>query len=155
MLVIFFILSSLAQDCAKDITALRALLKDESMPLVWVETTADDGKPLVVTISELGRKLHLDFNKTKEGLWASGGADICAVDGKVIAHITKDHIRLGKAAHWVVKMSMSGGAKFTLKYSAPDKLHISTFGWKGDFVPQKKEAPPVLENTAGLQETKT
>lgn len=160
MHILFFILSSLAQavapDCAKDIAGVRDLLKDANMPLVWVETTADDGKPLVVTISELGRKLHLEFDKTKEGLWASGGADVCMVEGNVVAHITKDHIKLGKAAHWVVKMSMSGGAKFTLKYSAPDKLHISTFGWKGDFTPQKKEAPPVLENTTGLPEqTKT
>ncbi len=130
-----------APECAKDLAGLKTLLNDPQFPLVWIETSADDGKPLVVTLSERDAKVHLEFDKTKEGLWASGGADICKIDGKVVAHITKDHIKLGKAAHWVVKMSMSGGAKFTLAYLAPNSLHISTFGWKGDFVPQKKEPP--------------
>lgn len=140
MLKVFFIFitisTSLASNCANDLNSFRKIMGNESFPLLWRETTADDGKPLIVKISEEKGKLFLQFVKTKEGPWAEGTADICK-DKEIVASISKDQIRLGKAAHWVLKMSMKGGAKFTLKMLSNGVLKISTFGWSGEFVPEK------------------
>lgn len=139
MTLIFLLLLPLqvfSSTCATDIKSFRALLADEDYPLLWEETTADDGKPLIVKISELGGKLHLEFDKTKEGPWAQGTADICK-DEDIVASISKEQIKLGKAAHWAIKMSMKGGAKFKLQKLKPLVLKISTFGWSGEFIPRK------------------
>ncbi len=137
-ILIFFLSTSLwAKTCASDMKSFRNLLQDDSYPLHWEETTADDGKPLVVKITEEKGKLFLEFVKTKEGLWASGTADICEDEGEIIAAISKDQIKLGKAAHWAIKMSMSNGAKFKLIKLKPLILKISTFGWSGEFIPKK------------------
>lgn len=143
--ILFFLLilssAALAKDCATDITSFRKLFSDANYPLVWEETTADDGKPLIVTISEKDGKLFLEFDKTREGLWASGTADICKEE-EIVADISKEKIKLGKAAHWVLKMSMKDGAKFTLTKLKPLVLKISTFGWKGEFVPKAPAQSP-------------
>lgn len=136
-LILFLFISNLhAATCASDLSTFRKIMGNESFPLLWRETTADDGKPLIVKISEEKGKLFLQFVKTKEGPWAEGTADICK-DKDIVASISKEQIRLGKAAHWVLKMSMKGGAKFTLKMIKDDVLKISTFGWSGEFVPEK------------------
>lgn len=135
--VILFLISFQlnAKTCATDLKSFRALFGDENFPLLWNETTADDGKPLIVKISEENNKLFLQFVKTNEGLWAEGTADVCR-DEDIVASISKDQIKLGKAAHWAIKMSMSGGAKFKLKLLRKDCLKISTVGWSGEFVPE-------------------
>ncbi len=140
MNVILFVLlatSLWAKTCAHDIKTFQKLFGDEAYPLHWEETTADDGKPLIVKITETKGTLFLEFMKTKEGLWASGSADICGDNDEISAAISKEQIKLGKAAHWAIKMSMKNGAKFTLTKLKPLVLKISTFGWSGEFVPGK------------------
>ena len=133
--ILFFLSLPLnAATCASDLKSFRTLFGDENFPLTWNETTADDGKPLVVKITEEKNKLFLQFVKTKEGLWAEGTADICK-DEEIVASISKDQIKLGKAAHWVIRMSMKGGAKFKLQLLKKDVLKISTIGWIGEFSP--------------------
>lgn len=136
LLLLVFSLSVFGKECVTDIRSFRKLFNDDSYPLVWEETTADDGKPLVVKISELNAKIFLEFDKTREGLWASGTADICR-DDEIVASISKEQIKLGKAAHWVIRMSMKNGAKFKLRKLKPHVLKISTFGWSGEFIPKK------------------
>lgn len=126
----------LAFECASDLSSFRKIMGDESFPLLWRETTADDGKPLIVKISEEKGKLFLQFVKTKEGPWAEGTSDICR-DQEIVASISKDQIRLGKAAPWILRMSMKSGAKFKLRKIKKYLLEISTFGWSGEFVPEK------------------
>ncbi len=132
-----------AADCAKDLHSLGKLFGEENFPAVWRETTANDGKPLVVTLSERKGQLHLEFNKTKEGLWAAGTAGLCKGKDGVEAKITKKQIKLGKAAPWILRMSMKGGATFKLSKKDAATLHIGTFGWSGDFVPEEKKNPAV------------
>jgi len=136
MILPFLLFISLvhASTCATDISSFRKIMGNDSFPLLWRETTADDGKPLIVKISEEKGKLFLQFVKSKEGLWAEGTADICKNE-EIIASISKEQIRLGKAAHWILKMSMKGGAKFKLNMITDNVLKISTFGWSGEFVP--------------------
>lgn len=139
--LLFLLSPALARDCASDLPGLAKLFKRESFPATWRETTANDGKPLVVKISERDGRLHLEFDKTKEGLWAKGTADVCAGKKSVEAAISKKQIKLGDAAPWILRMSMKGGATFTLEQPEPGKLHIGTFGWSGDFVPEENQTP--------------
>ncbi|MES2528936.1 MAG: hypothetical protein V4598_17755 [Bdellovibrionota bacterium] len=138
ILLFIFSTSLWAKTCAGDLKSFRELFDNETYPLTWEETTADDGKPLVVKITEEKGKLFLEFVKTKEGLWASGTADICKDEGEIVATISKEQIKLGKAAHWAIKMSMKNGASFKLIKLKPLILKISTFGWSGEFIPKKE-----------------
>ncbi len=137
MMFFLLLMTSLtfAKDCADNFTALKTVLNEPDFQSHWIETTANDGKPLKMDISDREGKLYLEFDKTKEGLWASGSTDVCKVDDKFEAQITKEKINLGKAAPWIMRMSMKSGATFKLQKLKPGVLKISTFGWSGEFVP--------------------
>lgn len=42
---------------------------------------------------------------------------------------------LGPKAPGLVRMAMHGGANFKVKVNSANSIHVSTSGWKGDFVP--------------------
>jgi hypothetical protein len=101
----------------------------------WVETTADDGKPLVITVKEQNSKLYFTFDKTKEGIWAEGPAQICHEDDEMVLKVSGKDIKLGTEAPWPLRISMSGGTKLRLKFKDTENLHVSATGWSGDFRP--------------------
>lgn len=111
-----------------------ALTGDPSFPLRWEETSMTDGKPLVVSITEKDGALFLAFNKTQEGLWAEGAAVICRAGAGLEARIGR--VRMGPAAHWLLRQSMGHGTTFVLSRQMAGPLHIATPGWKGDFLPR-------------------
>lgn len=128
--------SAFAEECATNFTSLKSIFSDEGFASQWIETTANDGKPLIMNLTEKEDKLFLSFVKTKEGLWASGTANICKEDKIIKAIITEKQINLGQAAPWIMRMSMKSGATFELTMIRPKVLKISTFGWSGEFIPQ-------------------
>jgi hypothetical protein len=139
----FFMALAFAATCAETKTDLRTLMTNRSgagyaqvLDSQWVETTADDGKPLKIQITEQSGKLYFTFDKTQDGIWAEGPAQICDEDGKLVLSVTGKNIKLGKAAPWPVRWSMGGGTNLRLNFSTADKLHVSATGWSGDFVPQ-------------------
>jgi len=105
----------------------------------WIETTADDGKPLFIDLGNREKNLFLTFFKSNEGVWAEGNAEICPDQNLWVAKITKNDITVGKSAPWPVKLGFSGGAKFKLTLIDTNKLKIATFGWSGEFIPASKE----------------
>jgi hypothetical protein len=119
--------------CAATLHELRALAGDPAFPLTWHETSMDDGKPLVVSIFEKGGKIHLEFVKTGEGLWAESAGVICATDAHLETHFDADQIRLGPAAGWVARAAFGNGGKFALVRLGSDGLRITTSGWSGMF----------------------
>jgi hypothetical protein len=88
-----------------------------------------------MTVDEQNGSLFLRFEKTNVGLWASGTADICSGNGGVTASISRDQIQLGNAAPFILRLSLSGGANFSLRLMDDDSLQISTTGWHSVFVP--------------------
>jgi hypothetical protein len=66
-----------ARTCAKNIHEVNQLWGDSVFPLRWRETSMSDGKPLVLSIEEKKGKLHIQFVKEKEGLWAESTGQIC------------------------------------------------------------------------------
>lgn len=123
--------------CAATIADLRALAADASFPLRWEETSMTDGKPLVVSIMEKDGSILLEFVKTGEGLWAQGTAAICQSNADLEARMKPGRVRLGPAAHWILRHSIGQGGTFVLSRLATGQLSIATPGWQGVFSPRQ------------------
>lgn len=95
-----------------------------------------DGKPLVVSILEKDGLLFLQFVKTREGLWAEGAAVICRGSAGLEARI--GNIRMGPAAHWILRRSVGQGRTFTMSRQGAGPMQIGTLGWKGFFLPRQE-----------------
>lgn len=134
-------ISAVAQDktnCATTISELKSMLSDQAFPLDWEETSMNDGKPLVVSISESHGNLFLNFIKTKEGLWAESNGIICKTDTEIETRFNREQIRLGPAANWIIRYALRKGGKFTLTMLEAKQLRIATTGWSGVFSPRLK-----------------
>jgi hypothetical protein len=130
-------LGSQAQEtrpCAATIEELKLMLGDQTFPLRWEETSMSDGKPLTVAILEKNNSLYLQFIKDKEGLWAESRGVICQAGSELGIEFTREQIRFGPAANWVLRIAMGNGGKFVLSRVDAGKLQISTNGWQGVFV---------------------
>ena len=93
----------------------------------------DDGKPLVVSISERDGFLLLQFVKTNEGLWMESTGLICKRGDSLIAAFNGAQIRLGSAASWLIRQVLGSGGNFKITKLGPDRLSIATSGWRGTF----------------------
>lgn len=135
-----------AETCVTTLDAFKKLIKHDDFPVAWIETTADDGKPLVMRISSESDKLHLEFDKTKEGIWAKGFATVCQEKNSFSAKISKDDVKWGPEAPFVMKMR--GSANFDLSFPKDTEMKVAIFGWSGTFMPerQKNEAAKPLQN---------
>lgn len=127
--------SAAATPCAATIDELKAMADDASFPLRWQETSMSDGKPLVVSIAEREETLYLEFTKAREGLWAEGEARVCGSGGRFEARLRRSALRLGPAAHWILRQSLGHGATFVLSRLPSGQLRIATPGWSGLFEP--------------------
>lgn len=127
--------------CAATLSELRLLLEAPDFPLVWEETSMDDGKPLRVSILEKEDSLWLEFIKTHEGLWAQSAGVICRSGSDFETSFGAKQIRLGPAANWVLRLALANGGKFTLTKLGPDRLRIAGGGWSGTFRPIVKSTP--------------
>lgn len=122
-----------SQPCAATITELKNLLNDQTFPLKWVETTMDDGKPLMVSILDKNGALSVEFIKTQQGLWAQSVGVVCKTDVDLEIRFTEEQIHFGPAAGWFLRSALGNGGKFTLTQLGPKKLRIATTGWSGIF----------------------
>lgn len=134
-------LSSQAQapeKCVSTLADLKQMLDDPSFSLHWEETTMDDGKPLMVSISEKNGALSVAFVKQTKGLWADISGEICQTGKDMEIRFTGEQIHFGPAASWVLRYVLSGGGKFTLTRIDAKTLRVATTGWSGDFSQTRK-----------------
>ena len=96
-----------------------------------------DGKPLIVSITEKDGSIFLEFVKAREGLWAEGAAVICKSNTDLEARMKKGRIRVGPAAHWILRHSIGQDGTFVLSRLATGQLRIATPGWHGSFSPRQ------------------
>lgn len=122
------------EHCASTLLELKKLLNDQAFSLKWEETTMDDGKPLIVSISEKDGVLSVAFVKKTKGLWADISGVICKTDKDLEIRFTEDQIRFGPAASWILRYALGHGGKFTLTRIGTKQLRVATMGWSGDFV---------------------
>jgi hypothetical protein len=131
-----FLLNARAQDasqCANSISELKILLDDQSLPLKWIETSMDDGKPLQVSILEKNGILNVEFIKTNAGPWAESAGAICKNGSEIELRFTKNQIRFGSAANWVLRYALRNGGKFSITKVGSNQLRLATTGWSGTF----------------------
>jgi hypothetical protein len=129
--------SAATPGCAATVQELARMTGESAFPLKWTETTMGDGKPLVVSISERQGMLALEFTKTREGLWAESTGVICPSGGDLEIVFSREQIRLGPAANWLMRQTLGHGGTFRISRPAADRLRIATVGWNGHFVPMK------------------
>ncbi|MDR3368369.1 MAG: hypothetical protein P4L88_04350 [Rhodoferax sp.] len=98
----------------------------------------DDGKPLMVSISEKNGALSVAFVKRTKGLWADISGEICQADKDMEIRFTAEQIHFGPAASWVLRYVLGNGGKFTLTRIGAKQLRVATTGWSGIFVPVEK-----------------
>ena len=141
LLALWLPLSGQAQTpekCVAKMTALKTLLHDPSFSMIWEETTMDDGKPLVVSITDKNGALSVAFNKTSKGLWAEIEGEICRTDKGLEIRFTGEQIHFGPAASWVLRYALGNGGKFTLTKISDKQMQVSTTGWSGTFAAVEK-----------------
>jgi hypothetical protein len=122
-----------APTCARTIDELKSLLADQDLPLMWRETTMDDGKPLVLSIREHNGLLFLQFVKTDEGLWAEGVSVVCRNGTEIELRFVAEKMRMGPAANWAVQYTFTNGGQFTLTRLGAEELQVAMTGWSGKF----------------------
>jgi hypothetical protein len=127
-----------APGCANTLGQLKVAVGDPAFPLQWEETTMQDGKPLLVSILERDGTLLLEFIKTNEGLWVETSGVVCKTDGGLEARFDGGQVRLGPAAHWVLRLAIGNGGTFKLTRIGANQLEIVTRGWRGIFSPSLK-----------------
>jgi hypothetical protein len=127
--------AQVSEKCVSTMVELKALLNDQAFSLQWEETTMDDGKPLMVSISDKNGVLSVEFIKTTKGLWANISGEICKTDKDIEIRFTAEQIRFGPAASWILRYALSNGGKFTLTRIGDKQLRVATTGWSGIFAP--------------------
>lgn len=60
-------------NCVDDQAGLKELT-DADFSHTWNETTANDGKPMLLKMSSRNEKLYFIFEKSHDGIWAEGAA---------------------------------------------------------------------------------
>jgi hypothetical protein len=127
-----------SSQCAATLSELKAMMGGQAFPLKWEETSMDDGKPLLVNITENQGVLNMAFTKAGEGLWAEGDGVICKTATGLETRFSGDQIHVGPAANWMLRYALKKGGKFTLTQLGADQLRIATSGWSGTFCPRIK-----------------
>lgn len=137
----FSITGIAAENCVSDLVAAQKMLGEHHTATTWIETTANDCKPLFIQLSTKGNTLDLVFYKNREGFWAQGPMRICPEEEKpkLSAKISQQEITVGEAAPTLVRWGLSGGADFTLTPTANGELDITTYGWAGTFAPSTEQ----------------
>ncbi len=131
----------MANECVSDRAGLLALVGNPNFSSEWIETTQDDGKPLLIKMVNQKDKLYFIFDKSKEGIWAEGLIKVCKEKEKLIVKISKEDIKIGSVTPWLIRISMRGGAEFKLDLKEKEKMRVSITGWSGDFIPSRTGAP--------------
>ncbi|MBY0452617.1 MAG: hypothetical protein K2P92_06245 [Bdellovibrionaceae bacterium] len=118
------------EGCASDTEELTALIGHE-FHTNWNETSADDGKPMMLRITEQADKLHIVFEKTRDGVWGSGDIEVCKKGSKY--EIVSTAMRAGRGAPMLVRGMMNGNQKFNLQINSNSSIRVWRSGWAGNF----------------------
>jgi len=133
---------SQAHACAATFGEAARLLGDPALPQRWVETTMDDGKPLVALLSDRDGSLFLEFTKTRQGLWARGRASVCRAGEGIVAVMDSEAVDVGSTVNWLLRQAFARGAQLRLVRLPNGDLRISGPGWSGQFTAQPRAEDP-------------
>ena len=117
-------------ECASDMHELNTMIGHE-FHTHWRETSANDGKPMLLRITEQGDKLNMVFEKTHDGIWGSGVIEVCKKGSKY--EIVATGMQPGSAATNLIRGMMNGSQKFNLQINSASSIRVWRFGWSGNF----------------------
>lgn len=126
---IVFLLLSLpthAQECAKNIAELKALVGNNGLPLNWKENS--DKNPLVLNLKNGNGSLIVKLSSPK-GDWATINGLICKKGDNYVAKV-KDRIVWGPGAPGMVKAANIKELKLKLVYQSLLKVSVSFFSFE-------------------------
>ncbi len=127
LLVCLFVLggSTVVQaSCLNSVTELKA----EGIKAHWLETTADDGKPLKIDISDGANGLVYSASKAGKP-WLIGQASFCRSGDTTV--VTLNNTQVTENVPLVTRMALPS------KLSAPivnDEINLAGGAWRGTFV---------------------
>lgn len=106
------------ENCAESLNELATLVGNSQLNTKWQETTANDGKPLIITLSDLNDHLHLTIVKGGKPFGpGAGDAIVCERDHR--GNLT----------------ATMKGQKVGMNFLASNRLKVSVSLWSGQFQP--------------------
>jgi hypothetical protein len=130
LLICLFVLSGstvVQAECLKTVSDVKA----NSVKARWQETTANDGKPLVISISDGANGLV--YSASKAGVpWLSGNVSVCRRSGS----ITEITLKNTKATSNVPMLARLALPSTQIAQIVNDQIKLGGGGWGGTFVGQ-------------------
>ena len=117
--------STLAQaKCLGNVSELKA----HNVKARWHETTANDGKPLTISITDGAHGLH--YSAKKAGvLWLTGNVSVCLSGGA-----TEITLKNTKATSNVPRLARLALPSTQSAQIANDQIKLGGAGWGGTFI---------------------
>ena len=113
-------------DCFKSVSELKA----DHVRTSWRETTANDGKPMIISITDGGNGLV--YLGAKAGVpWLSGNVSVCRVGGAT--NITLKNTRATNQVPLLARMGLPSTQSAQI---AGNQIRLAGGGWRGTFVGQ-------------------
>ena len=130
LLICFFVFggSTLAQaECLKTVSDIKA----NSVKARWQETTANDGKPLMISISD--GATGLVYSASKAGVpWLTGNVSVCRRSGSV-TEITLKNTKATSNVPMLAKLALPSTQS---AHIVDDQIKLGGGGWGGIFIGQ-------------------
>lgn len=121
-----FSLASHAEECASNITELKALVGNNGLSLDWKENIKSD--PLILKLQNGGGSLRLKLSNSK-GAWADVTGVVCKKDQtSFVARVS--NIVWGPAAPGVVKGTNIKSINLKLPYQSLLKVKVMLFSFE-------------------------
>jgi hypothetical protein len=133
-LILFqFSLYAVAQDCARNMNELKALVGNSSLPSIWKENTNNKSRQLTLRLSNAGGTLSLDLS-VPGGNWARVTGEICATGNRDSFVARVSSMNWGPEAPGLVKLA---GKPRTIGLTLPYQslLKVRAKGMSFDFSP--------------------
>ena len=119
--------STLAQaKCLRTVSEIKA----HNVKARWHETTANDGKPLTITITNGPHGLH--YSAKKAGvLWLTGNVSVCLSGGAT--EITLSNTRATSNVPMLARLALPSTQSAQI---VNDRIKLGGGGWGGTFIGQ-------------------
>jgi hypothetical protein len=113
-------------DCFKSVSELKA----DDVRTSWRETTANDGKPIIISIADGGNGLV--YSGAKAGTpWLSGNVAVCRVGGA-----TSITLKNTRATSYVPMLARMGLPSTQSAQIVGNQIRLAGGGWSRTFVGQ-------------------
>ena len=117
--------STLAQaQCLKTVGEIKA----NNLKARWVETTANDGKPLAISITD-GANGLLYSAKKAGALWLTGNVSVCRSSGAT--EITLSNTRATNEVPMLARLALPSTQAAQI---VNDRIELGGGGWGGTFI---------------------